>query len=143
MKVFWEKDVFLKKQLLKLPGEIAVKILKKYLLRVSFLVKLQASSLMSKKMTKIIHEWSLVKNLIRWLTIQTTFKIDSIPCNCVRILKTFSKQYCLDFYIKRKNVHLLQKHIECSVSAKNALRNIFLPPLWTNETVMCALAECT
>ena len=53
-------------------------------------------------MTKIIHEWSLVKNLIRWLTIQTTFKIDSIPCNCVRIFKTFSKQYSLDYYIKRK-----------------------------------------
>ena len=39
---------------------------------------------------------------IWWLTIQTTFKIDSIPCNCVCIFKTFSKQYCLDYYIKRK-----------------------------------------
>ena len=29
------------------------------------------------------------------------------------------------------------------MSAKNAFRNIFLPPLWTNETVMCALTECT
>ena len=85
-----------------MPGEIAVKILEKYLLRGSFLVKLQASSLMSKKITKIMHEWSLVINLFWWLTIQTTFKIDSIPCNCVCIFKTFSKQYCLDYYIKRK-----------------------------------------
>ena len=85
-----------------MPGEIAVKILKKYLLRGSFLVKLKASSLMSKKITKIMHDWSLVKNLFWWLTIQTTFKIDSIPCNCVCIFKTFSKQYCLDYYIKRE-----------------------------------------
>ena len=49
-----------------------------------------------------MHEWSLVINLFWWLTIQTTFKIDSIPCNCVCIFKTFSKQYCLDYYIKRK-----------------------------------------
>ena len=49
-----------------------------------------------------MHKWSLVKNLFWWLTIQTTFKIDSIPCNCVCIFKTFSKQYCLDYYIKRK-----------------------------------------
>ena len=86
-----------------MPGEIALRILEKYLLRGSFLVKLQASSLMSKKITKIMHEWSLVINLFWWLTIQTTFKIDSIPCNCVCIFKTFSKQYCLDYYIKRKN----------------------------------------
>ena len=85
-----------------MPGEIALRILEKYLLRGSFLVKLQASSLMSKKITKIMHERSLVINLFRWLTIQTTFKIDSIPCNCVCIFKTFSKQYCLDYYIKRK-----------------------------------------
>ena len=58
-----------------------------------------------------MHEWSLVINLFRWLTIQTTFKIDSIPCNWVYIFKTFSKQYCLDYYIKRKNVHPLQKHV--------------------------------
>ena len=57
---------------------------------------------MSKKITKIMFEWSLVINLFEWLTVQTTFKIDSIPCNCVYIFKTFSKQYCLDFYIKRK-----------------------------------------
>ena len=49
-----------------------------------------------------MHEWSIVINLFCWLTIQTTFKIDSIPCNCVCIFKTFSKQYCLDYYIKRK-----------------------------------------
>ena len=49
-----------------------------------------------------MHEWSLVINLFRWLTIQTTFKIDSIPGNWVYIFKTFSKQYCLDYYIKRK-----------------------------------------
>ena len=50
-----------------------------------------------------MHEWSLVINLFRWLTIQTIFKIDSISCNCVCIFKTFSKQYCLVFfYIKRK-----------------------------------------
>ena len=49
-----------------------------------------------------MHEFSLVINLFWWLTIQTTFKIDSIPCNCVCIFKTFSKQYCLDYYIKRK-----------------------------------------
>ena len=85
-----------------MPGEIALRILKKYLLRGSFLVKLQASSLISKKITKIMHYWSLVKNLFRWLTIQTTFKMDSISCNCVCIFKTFSKQYCLDYYIKRK-----------------------------------------
>ena len=85
-----------------MPDEIAVKIREKYLLKGSFLVKLQASSLMSKKITKIMHEWSLVINLFWWLTIQTTFKIDSIPCNCVWIFKTFSKQYYLDFYIKRK-----------------------------------------
>ena len=89
-------------QFLQLPSEIAVKIREKYLLKGSFLVKLQASSLMSKKITKIMHEWSLVINLFWWLTIQTTFKIDSIPCNCVCIFKTFSKQYCLDYYIKRK-----------------------------------------
>ena len=57
---------------------------------------------MSKKITKIMDEWSLVKNLFRWLTIQTIFKIYSIPCNCLCIFKTFSKQYCLDYYIKRK-----------------------------------------
>ena len=84
-----------------MPGEIALR-LEKYLLRGSFLAKLQASSIVSKKVTKILHEWSLVINLFRWLTIQTTFKIDSIPCNCVCIFKTFSKQYCLDYYIKRK-----------------------------------------
>ena len=89
-----------------MPGEIALRILEKYLLRGSFLVKLEASSLMSKKITKIMHEWSLVINLFWWLTIQTTFKIDSISCNCVCIFKTLSKQYCLqyclDYYIKRK-----------------------------------------
>ena len=85
-----------------MPGEIALRILEKYLLGGSFLVKLQASSLMSKKITKIMHEWSIVINLFWWLTIQTTFKIDSIPCNCVCIFKTFSKQYCLDYYIKGK-----------------------------------------
>ena len=85
-----------------MPGEIALRTLEKYLLGGSFLVKLQASSLMSKKITKIMHEWSLVINLFWWLTIQTTFKIDSIPCNCVCIFKTFSKQYCLDYYIKGK-----------------------------------------
>ena len=84
-----------------MPGETADKIREKYLLKGSFLVKLQASSLMSKN-NKIMHEWSLVINLFRWLTIQTTFKIDSIPCNCVCKFKTFSKQYCLDYYIKRK-----------------------------------------
>ena len=57
MKVFWEKNVFLKIAPLKVKAvKIAVKILKKYLLRGSFLVKLQASSLMSKKITKIMHE---------------------------------------------------------------------------------------
>ena len=83
-------------------GEIAATILKKYLLKGSFLVKLQASSLISKKITTIMHDWSLFKNLFRWLKIRTTFKIDSIPCNTVCIFKTFSKQYCLDYYIKRK-----------------------------------------
>ena len=43
-------------QFLQLPSEIAVKIREKYLLKGSFLVKLQASSLMSKKITKIMHE---------------------------------------------------------------------------------------
>ena len=85
-----------------MPSEIALRVLEKHLLRCSFLVKRQASSLMSKKITKIMHEWSLVINLFGWLTIQTTFKTDSIPCNCVCIFKTFSKQYCLDYYIKRK-----------------------------------------
>ena len=54
--MFWEKDVFLKVAALKVKAvKIAVKILKKYLLRGSFLVMLQASSLMSKKITKIMH----------------------------------------------------------------------------------------
>ena len=101
MEVFWAKDVFLKIAALKTARWDCSQIFQKYLLRVSFLVKLQASSLMSKKITKIMHEWSLVKNLFRWLTIQTTFKIDSIPCNCSCIFKTFSKQYCLDYYMKR------------------------------------------
>ena len=57
---------------------------------------------MFEKISKIMHEWSLVINLFRWLTIQTIFKIDSIPGNWVYIFKTFSKQYCLDYYIKRK-----------------------------------------
>ena len=85
-----------------MPDEIAVKIREKYLLKGSFLVKLQVSSLMSKINNKNYAWVSLVINLFRWLTIQTTFKIDSIPCNCVCIFKTFSKQYCLDYYIKRK-----------------------------------------
>ena len=89
-------------QFLQLPSEIAVKIREKYLLKGSFLVKLQVSSLMSKINNKNYAWVSLVINLFRWLTIQTTFKIDSIPCNCVCIFKTFSKQYCLDYYIKRK-----------------------------------------
>ena len=55
--MFWEKDVFLKIAARKVKAvKIAVKILKKYLLRGSFLVKLKASSLMSKKITKIMHE---------------------------------------------------------------------------------------
>ena len=124
-----------------MPGEIALIILEKYLLRGSFLVKLQASSLMSRKITKIMHEWSIVINLFWWLTIQTTLKIDQIPCNCVYIFKTFSMQYLLDYYVERKNVRPLQKQIECSVSAENAFCNIFLPPLRTDETVMCALTE--
>ena len=57
------------------------------------------------------------------------------------IFKTFSMQYRLDYYIERKNVHPLQKQIQCSVSAENAFCNIFLPPLRTDETVMCALTE--
>ena len=85
-----------------MPGEISLRILEKYLLGGSFLVKLPASSLMSKKITKIMHEWSLVINLFWWLTIQTTFKIDPIPCNYMCIFKTFSKQYYRDYYIKRK-----------------------------------------
>ena len=49
-----------------------------------------------------MYKWSLVINLFWWSTNQTTFKIDSIPFNCVCMFKTFSKQYCLDYYIKRK-----------------------------------------
>ena len=60
-----------------------------------------ALRLMSKEI-KAMYEWSLVINLFRWLTIQTTFKIDSILCNCVCIFKTIPKQCCLDYYIKRK-----------------------------------------
>ena len=41
-----------------MPGETAVKIRQKYLLKGSFLVKLLASSLMFKKLTKIMHESS-------------------------------------------------------------------------------------
>ena len=85
-----------------MPGEIALRILERYLLGGSFLIKLQAASLMSKKITKIMHEWSLVINLFWWLTIQSTFRIDSIPCTCVCIFKTFSKQYYPDYYIKGK-----------------------------------------
>ena len=58
---------------------------------------------MSKKIARIMHKWSLVINLFWWLTIQTTFKIDSIHYSSVCIFKTFSMQYCLDYYIKRKN----------------------------------------
>ena len=57
---------------------------------------------MSKKTTKIMHEWRLVINLFWWLRIQNTFTTDSIPYNCVCIFKTFFKQYCIDYYIKRK-----------------------------------------
>ena len=86
-----------------MPDEIALRILEKYLLGGLFLVKLQASSLIFKKI-KTMHEWSLVINLSWWLTIETTeiHSIDSIPCNSVRIFKTFSRQYCHDYYIKRK-----------------------------------------
>ena len=90
-KCFGKKMCTFKHQLLKMPNETAVKIREKYLLKGSFLVKLQASSLMSKKITKIMHKSSLVINLFRRLTIQTTFKIDSIPCNCVCKFKIFSK----------------------------------------------------
>ena len=85
-----------------MPDEIAVKIREKCQIKGSFLVKLQVSSLMPKINNK---NYAWVKsslNLFRWLPIQTTFKIGSIYCNCVCIFKTFSKQYCLDFYIKRK-----------------------------------------
>ena len=130
--------------MLQLPGEIPLRILEKYLLGGSFLAKLPTSSLMSKKIAKIMHEWSLVINLFWKSTNQTTFKIDSVPCNCVCIFKIFPKQYCRDYYIEgKKNVHPLQKHIECSVSAENAISNTFLPPLRTDETVMCVLTECT
>ena len=57
LKVFWEKYVFLKIAALTVArGEIELRILEKYLLRGSFLVKLQAFSLMSKKITKTMHE---------------------------------------------------------------------------------------
>ena len=49
-----------------------------------------------------MHAWSLVINIFWWLTIQTTFKIDSISCNWLYIFKTISKQYCLNYYTKRK-----------------------------------------
>ena len=88
-----------------------VKLHSEYLVGGSFLVKLQASSLTSKKITKIKHEWSLVINLFWWLTIQTTFKVDSIPCNCGCILKTFSKQYRLDYYTKGKKMLTLYRNI--------------------------------
>ena len=126
-----------------MPGEISLRILEKYLLGGSFLVKLQTSSLMSKKIAKIMHELSLVINLFWRSTNQTTFKIDSIPCNCVCIFKIFPKQFCCDYYIERKKMFILYRNIECSVSAENAIRNTFLPPLRTDETVMCVLTECT
>ena len=88
-----------------------VKLHSEYLVGGSFLVKLQASSLASKKITKIKHEWSLVINLFWWLTIQTTFKVGSIPCNCGCILKTFSKQYRLDYYTKGKKMLTLYRNI--------------------------------
>ena len=44
--MLWDKYVFLKIAAHKLPGEIEVKILEKYLLRGWFLVKLQASSIL-------------------------------------------------------------------------------------------------
>ena len=40
--------------------------------------------------------------MFRWLIIQSTFKIDSIPCNCVCIFKTFSEQYVLNYCIEKK-----------------------------------------
>ena len=103
LKLFWEKDVFLKVAALTVARWNCTLNTWKIPIGGLFLVKLQASSLMSKKI-KTMHEWSLVINLSWWLTIQTTeiHSIDSILCNCVRIFKTFSKQYCLDYYIKRK-----------------------------------------
>ena len=85
-----------------MPGEIPLRILEKYLLGGSFLAKLPTSSLMSRKIAKIMHEWSLVINLFWKSTNQTTFKIDSVPCNCVCIFKIFPKQYCRDYYIEGK-----------------------------------------
>ena len=103
LKLFWEKDVFLKVAALTVARWNCTLNTWKIPIGGLFLVKLQASSLMSKKI-KTMHEWSLVINLSWRLTIQTTeiHSIDSILCNCVRIFKTFSKQYCLDYYIKRK-----------------------------------------
>ena len=40
--------------------------------------------------------------MFRRLIIQSTFKIDSIPCNCVCIFKTFSEQYFLNYCIEKK-----------------------------------------
>ena len=45
---------------------------------------------MSKK--TIMYKWSIVINFFRWLTVQTTVKIDSIPSNWC----------CLDYYICKK-----------------------------------------
>ena len=38
---------------------------------------------------------------------------------------------------------IFYRNIECSASAENEFRNIFLPSVWTEETVMCALTEST
>ena len=37
----------------------------------------------------IIYKWNLVINLFRWLTVQTTAKINSVPCNCACMWKHF------------------------------------------------------
>ena len=99
-----------------------------------------ALRLMSKKI-KNIYEGSLVLNLFHWLTIQTTFEIDSIHCNC--IFKVFSKQCCLDYHIKRKKCSCFIETYRAFPWASKTFPRIFLPSLWTDETVMFALVEWT
>ena len=98
-------------QFLQLSGEIWVKILEKHLLRGLFLVKLQASSLMSKNITKIMHGWSLVINLFQWLTIQITFEKDSILCKLLVHIQNIFQVILSWLLYKKKKMFIFYRNI--------------------------------
>ena len=90
-----------------------------------------------------MHEWSLVINLFRWLTIQTTFKIDSIPCNCMYIFKTFSEKYCLDYYIKRKKCSSFTDIYRVFRERRKRVSRHISATIMNGWNRECALTECT